>query len=111
MEELFSVIFLRYSPVNDTNQAGDSENKKSDITAGKKSLDDVDLTEDEKTALLASKHFTEELEQCIFEIYSEPDKQGQPCAGSKYKYDILKLQLILHVLTPTVQRPISHASV
>lgn len=45
-----------------------------------------DMTDEEKEALTnASKRFTAELEQCIFDIYSEPDKNNAPHPGGKYK--------------------------
>ncbi|KAF9059667.1 hypothetical protein BDP27DRAFT_1371260 [Rhodocollybia butyracea] len=43
-----------------------------------------DLTEEERTAVLEdSKQFADDLEKCVFEIYSEPDKHGKLCGRSK----------------------------
>jgi hypothetical protein len=45
-----------------------------------------EMSEEEKESLVAdSKRFAAELEQCVFDIYQEPDKTGQPHAGAKYK--------------------------
>lgn len=44
------------------------------------------MTEEEKEALMNEcKQFCTQLEQCIFDIYSEPDKNGAPHAAGKYK--------------------------
>jgi hypothetical protein len=46
-----------------------------------------ELTDEEKDALVnESRQFAADLESCVFEIYSEPDKAGQPHAGGKYKF-------------------------
>lgn len=45
-----------------------------------------EMTEEEKEALMNEcKQFCTQLEQCIFDIYSEPDKNGAPHAAGKYK--------------------------
>jgi hypothetical protein len=45
-----------------------------------------ELTDSEKTALEeAANRFATELEQCVYDIYSEPDAKGKIHAGSKYK--------------------------
>ncbi|KAF5383828.1 hypothetical protein D9615_003631 [Tricholomella constricta] len=85
--ELFRDIFLRYPHVRDPSQEGQT-------SVIQKSLDD--LTEDERAALVEeSKQFADELEKCIFEIYSETDKQGLPSAASKYKDRFRMLQFNL----------------
>lgn len=46
-----------------------------------------DLREDEKTKIVdEANKFATDLEQCVYDIYSEPDAKGKPHAGSKYKY-------------------------
>lgn len=45
------------------------------------------LSEEEKEMLLnEARQFANELESNVFEIYAEPDKNGHPHAGGKYKY-------------------------
>ena len=46
-----------------------------------------ELSEEEMEALVnESKQFARDLEECVYGIYSEPDKQGNAHAGGKYKY-------------------------
>ena len=74
LHELFCSIFLRYphAPVTET---GD-----------RPELKEGELSDEDKTRLEEeAKVFTAELEQCIFDIYSEPDKHGKPSVGPKYK--------------------------
>ncbi|TFK39798.1 hypothetical protein BDQ12DRAFT_511721 [Crucibulum laeve] len=86
LEELFRDIFLRYPHVRDDHQKEgedmqDGENKSTFIS---RTLEE--LTELEKEALISeSKQFADELERCLYDTYSEPDKQGDPHAGGKYK--------------------------
>lgn len=47
----------------------------------KEGLSDEDKTRIEEEA----KAFTTELEQCVFDMYCEPDKYGKPSVGPKYK--------------------------
>ncbi|KAE9397073.1 hypothetical protein BT96DRAFT_88937 [Gymnopus androsaceus JB14] len=55
-----------------------------------------DLTEEEKHAILeASKQFADDLEKCVYEIYSEPDKHGKSAAAAKYKDRFRMLQFNL----------------
>ncbi|KIM44727.1 hypothetical protein M413DRAFT_9028 [Hebeloma cylindrosporum] len=83
LEELFRDIFLRYPHIKD---AGG--------TIMAKKLEE--LTDEEKDALVnESRQFATELESCVFEIYSEPDKAGQPHAGGKYKDRFRMLQFNL----------------
>lgn len=85
LEELFRDIFFRYPHVRVESQDGDDHDKAHEKTLVQKPLDD--MTDEEKTALAdESKQFATELEKCVFEIYSEPDKNGNPHAGSNYKY-------------------------
>lgn len=84
LEELFRDIFLRYPHIRVETQGEDNHDKVHETNLVQKPLDD--LTDDEKAALVdESKQFATELEKCVFEIYSEPDKLGDPSAGSKYK--------------------------
>jgi hypothetical protein len=83
--ELFRDIFLRYPHVRIENEGNNVSDKARETGIVEKPLGE--LTEEEKTNLLdESKEFAIELEKCIFDIYSEPDKQGNLSAGSNYKY-------------------------
>ncbi|KAG6919512.1 hypothetical protein DXG01_005102 [Tephrocybe rancida] len=87
LETLFRDVFLRYPRVRVENEDGET-------SIVQKPLDE--LSEEEKTALLdESKQFADELERCVFDIYSEQDKSGQPSAGSNYKdrFRMLKFNL------------------
>ncbi|KAF8074849.1 hypothetical protein FPV67DRAFT_1357997, partial [Lyophyllum atratum] len=87
LEDLFRDIFFRYPHVRVESLSGET-------SVVPKPLDD--LTEEEKAALVdESKHFADELEKCVFDIYSEPDKLGQSSAGSKYKDRFRMLQFNL----------------
>jgi hypothetical protein len=73
LEEVFHVIFLRYP--HPSGHLGEDVEKKPE-----------ELSEEEKERVIgASKQFALELEQSIFDIYAETDKQGQPSAGKNYK--------------------------
>lgn len=72
LEEVFRDIFLRYPHVS----AGSDEAP----------TDDSTLTDEVKDrALSGANQFAIELEQSVYELYSEPDKHGIPFAGAKYK--------------------------
>lgn len=46
-----------------------------------------ELTAEEKEQLEArAKQFGVDLEQCMYELYAEPDKQGKMGVAAKYKY-------------------------
>ena len=80
LEELFRDIFLRYPHTRIRTDAGG--------TIMAKKLEE--LTDEEKDALVnEARQFAIELESCVFEIYSEPDKAGQSHAGGKYKCVII----------------------
>ena len=92
LEELFRDIFLRYPHLRVEKDNGDDDNN--DVHEGVKP--EGDLTEEEKAILMnKSKQFATALEQCIYETYSEPDKQGRPSAGPKYKYVTVGVRLML----------------
>ena len=89
---MFRDIFLRYphvrmpvSPADEANAMVDEEGASGMGTKiVEKKLEE--LTEEERDALIKEAHdFAHELERCVFEIYSEPDRNGQPHAGGKYK--------------------------
>lgn len=92
LEELFRDVFLRYPHVRahaGSPAEGESmnvgEDNKNATTLMPKELEA--LTEEEKETLLNnSRQFANELESSVFEIYAEPDKNGNPHAGGKYKY-------------------------
>ncbi|KAH9913911.1 transcription factor S-II, central domain-containing protein, partial [Fomitopsis serialis] len=76
LEEIFCPIFFRH-PFLDGKKAtsGNLEPTKQE-----------DLTDEEKEKLeMTAKHFAADLEQCIFNLYSDTDKNGKHFVGSKYK--------------------------
>lgn len=78
LEELFAQIFLRY-PLLPQDETEDGD----DIKPSKKT---EELTPEEKELVEGkAKVFVGDLEQCLFDLYSEPDKAGKPHAGAKYK--------------------------
>ncbi|KAF8892270.1 hypothetical protein BD779DRAFT_1511945 [Infundibulicybe gibba] len=92
LEEVFRDIFLRYPHVRGKRDTAEGGGDEENII--QKPLQE--LTEDEKGALLEeAKQFAMDLEQCVYDIYSEPDKQGMPSAGGKYKDRFRMLQFNL----------------
>lgn len=76
LQEVFDQIFLKYPLVSG---AGDSRVEKNP----------EELTEEERAQLkIDGDKFAVELEQCVFDIYSEK-QQGRLSAGGKYKYVLL----------------------
>ncbi|KAI0046493.1 hypothetical protein FA95DRAFT_1560046 [Auriscalpium vulgare] len=74
LTELFSGIFNKY-PFVDVEGEGEPVEKAPE-----------DLSDDEKVSIAnKASVFSVALEQCMYESYSEPDKQGKPNAGGKYK--------------------------
>lgn len=67
---MFRPVFLRYPRV----EADDGSDNK------------VDLTDEDKQRLQNEADvFASELEQCLYELYGEPDKHGKQGVGPKYK--------------------------
>ncbi|KAJ3824385.1 hypothetical protein EV361DRAFT_927257 [Lentinula raphanica] len=86
LEDVFRDIFLRYPHVRSTSEDADQGIEKPT----------EDLTEEDRNSVLEdSKQFADDLEKCVFEIYSEPDKHGKPIAASKYKDRFRMLQFNL----------------
>ncbi|KAF9266956.1 hypothetical protein L218DRAFT_956046 [Marasmius fiardii PR-910] len=82
LEELFRGIFLRYPHVHITGISIDEGG----VASGSIEKKPEELTEDERATVVANaKQFADELENCVYEIYCEPDKGGNPSAGGKYK--------------------------
>ncbi|KAI0060755.1 hypothetical protein BV25DRAFT_929645 [Artomyces pyxidatus] len=73
--ELFSGIFNQYPYIFPEDGDGTPTEKKSE------ELSDEDKSHVETRATA----FATELEQCLYETYSEPDKQGKHAASTKYK--------------------------
>lgn len=70
-----------------------------DIKPSKKT---EELTPEEKELVEGkAKAFVGELEQCLFDLYSEPDKTGKPHAGAKYKYALLFISVTSYKLQVT----------
>ncbi|KAF5387320.1 hypothetical protein D9757_005755 [Collybiopsis confluens] len=91
LEDVFRDIFLRYPHVH--SQSEDDEGAPLPQMIEKLA---EDLTEEEKEAVLGrSRQFADDLEKCIFEIHSEPDKQGKAAAAAKYKDRFRMLQFNL----------------
>ncbi|EGN96781.1 hypothetical protein SERLA73DRAFT_16037, partial [Serpula lacrymans var. lacrymans S7.3] len=80
LQETFFQIFLKYPHV-DASETSDGHNEGTRVEQNTDSLTSEDKTRLEQEA----KDFATELEQCVFDIYSEPDKLGKQSAGSKYK--------------------------
>ena len=86
LEELFRDVFLRYPHVR-----YETTDEDMDVNDGKESKiipkKIEELSEKEMEALVnEANQFARDLESCIYDIYSEPDKQGNVHAGGKYKY-------------------------
>jgi hypothetical protein len=92
LEELFRDVFLRYPHVRSETTDEDmdvNDSKKSKIIPKKIE----ELNEKEMEALInEAKQFAQDLEGCVYDIYSEQDKQGNVHAGGKYKYAALFLK-------------------
>lgn len=86
LEELFRDIFLRYPHVR--SETTDEDMDVNDVKESKiipKKIEE--LNEKEMEALVnEANHFARDLEGCVYDIYSEPDKHGNVHAGGKYKY-------------------------
>lgn len=77
LEDVFRDIFLRYPHIRRENE---------DDTAEVTEKQTEDLTEEDRNSVLeSSKQFADDLEKCVFEIYSEPDKHGNQTAAARYK--------------------------
>lgn len=76
LQELFCRIFLKYPHVLSDSVTGSLQEKNLE-----------DLTDNERNILEErAKAFATDVEQCVYDIYSEPDGKGKPSAGGKYKY-------------------------
>ena len=85
LEELFHDVFLRYPHIRSESTDEDIDVKDRKPTIISKKIEE--LSEVEREVLInEAKQFARELEDCVYDIYSEPDKQGNPHAGGKYKY-------------------------
>lgn len=72
---MFRPVFLRYPQA----EADDGSGNKVGLKA-------EDLTDEDKQRLQdEADAFASELEQCLFELYGEPDKHGKQGVGPKYK--------------------------
>ncbi|KAJ6591535.1 hypothetical protein DFH09DRAFT_1273453 [Mycena vulgaris] len=94
LEGVFHDIFLRYPHV----RTEDADGGTSVVE-----MKAEDLSEEEKAKVEEeAKQFATDLEQCVYDIYSEPDKQGRPSAGGKYKDRFRMLQFNLSKIDRTV---------
>jgi hypothetical protein len=86
---MFTGIFMQYPYVQKDVKAGEEEEdgeRKGPMVERKPE----ELSEDEKTQIRErATAFASELEQAVFETYSEADKHGKAGAGVKYKYGFL----------------------
>lgn len=82
--EIFHDIFLRYPVLQNDAATSDPEKEEQVVVVTDKPLEEI--TEEEKQTLRErAKRFTSELEECMFELYSEPDKSGKHSVAAKYK--------------------------
>ena len=79
LEETFIKIFLRYPHVGGS--AGDGAEQDSPVQKQPEELSDDDKAKVEQ----AAKTFAAGVEEAMFEIYSELDKNGKPSVAGKYK--------------------------
>ncbi|KZT09941.1 uncharacterized protein LAESUDRAFT_694467 [Laetiporus sulphureus 93-53] len=81
LQETFCQIFLRYPFLRDgasqlatSNEALEADRRQEE------------LTDDQKEKIeTTAKHFASDLEQCVYDLYAEPDKAGKRSAAGKYK--------------------------
>ncbi|KAF9454334.1 hypothetical protein P691DRAFT_809892 [Macrolepiota fuliginosa MF-IS2] len=87
LEEIFRDVFFRYPHVRaQAEPEGGEEQEKKPGVGGIVWKKLEEMTDEEKEVLTnESKQFAAELEQCMFDIYSEPDRSNAPHAGGKYK--------------------------
>ncbi len=79
LQEMFCQISLRYPILQDHGLSDNGE-----IVIDKKP---EELTAEEKEQLeTRAKKFATDLEECMFELYSEQDKNGKHGVAAKYKY-------------------------
>lgn len=85
LEEVFRDIFLRYPHVRVVDPPeGEGEGEGKEIRMVNKPLEE--MSDEEKSKLEdEARQFATDLEQCVYDIYSELDKQGNPSAAGKYK--------------------------
>ncbi|OCH87397.1 hypothetical protein OBBRIDRAFT_759875 [Obba rivulosa] len=77
LQELFRQIFLRYPFLKGEEASND------DLQPDKKQ---EELSDEEKEILeQKAERFASDLEQCMYELYSEPDKSGKHGVAGKYK--------------------------
>ncbi|KAF8630111.1 hypothetical protein AX15_003072 [Amanita polypyramis BW_CC] len=92
LEEILRDVFLRYPHVPTPKEEAIEENQ--DVKRIEKKLEEI--SDEEKAHILERANgFATELEQCIYDIYCEPDKQGEVHAGAKYKDRFRTLQFNL----------------
>ena len=83
---------MRSEPTDDDMEVNDSKDSK----IIPKKIEE--LNEKEMEALVnEANQFARDLEGCVYDIYSEPDKQGNVHAGGKYKYVALSFPRLLSV--------------
>ena len=81
LQEIFCQIFLKYPYFRDESEGRQELDLQAHFTKNSE-----DLTDEEKSQLEEkAKEYAAQVEQSVFEVYSEPDKHGQPAAASKYK--------------------------
>lgn len=84
-EEMFREIYMKY-PYIRLKEEHEQIDEQDEVMSKIVRKDLVDMSDEEKEALVQdSKQFARELEICIFELYAEPDKNGDPRAGAKYR--------------------------
>ena len=77
LQEIFVGIFQRYPLLPSEGDEGEAVVEKNP----------EELTDEEKEQLKErASRFATELEECMYELYAEPDKTGKQSVAAKYKY-------------------------
>ncbi|KAK2463520.1 hypothetical protein APHAL10511_004271 [Amanita phalloides] len=91
LEEILRDVFLRYPHVPVLNEVEGEQQ-----VAKRVEKNPETITDEEKAQVLEQAgRFATELEECAYDIYSEPDKQGEAHAGGRYKDRFRMLQFNL----------------
>lgn len=94
LQELFRQIFVRYPFLNQPSEGDSDAAPESSLQPDKKS---EELSPEEKEQLESKANlFGVDLENCMYELYSESDKAGKQIVGGKYKYVYFHEHLSAH---------------
>jgi hypothetical protein len=90
LHDLFRDIFLRYPILSESSEA--------ERIAIEKKPEDLAVEEKEQLKTKAGQ-FATDVEECMFELYAEPDPKGKRTVGTKYKCALSFFQLLANRLT------------